>query len=351
MITLIFGRPGTGKTYEAVKYHILPNQKRENKVITNIPVSVSNSNLVIIEEPKIVDIVKIIDASNVELTFVLDEFQFLLKEDEEAWFQLFAQHRKFRTDFIIITQSPLSLPQKMYDLISFSHKITHNPFFLKKLTYIKKVYDGIPVGDRVIVLNSKLRFYSKKIFLSYQSFYKRDYVKTGNLFQFDNKSHIMVWPLIATITIIFLIYNFSVDRNFNLKSYITHSSPRLTAEAEAKTIDDIHPILLESSEDELLELSEDKLLESSEDDVANNNHSDRTLINLLFNSKIFITGWHYDKGTRVSYFDVWQKQLLFKITSENKIFENIAIQVYEDCLVTFEYQSKIKVVPCFTPKD
>ena len=40
MINAIVGRPGGGKTYEAVRYHILPtllNDKR--KVITNIPIN------------------------------------------------------------------------------------------------------------------------------------------------------------------------------------------------------------------------------------------------------------------------------------------------------------------------
>ncbi|PNQ53587.1 Zonular occludens toxin, partial [Vibrio agarivorans] len=122
MLSLIYGRPGTGKTYEAVKFHILPNLKLGNKVYTNIPVNLEDPNLEVNDSPKIHDIVNIIDSSEHEITFILDEFQFLLQEDEEAWFQLFAQHRKFRTDFFIITQSPLSLPEKIQDLISFAHK-------------------------------------------------------------------------------------------------------------------------------------------------------------------------------------------------------------------------------------
>ncbi|WP_277869797.1 zonular occludens toxin domain-containing protein, partial [Vibrio sp. 10N.261.52.A1] len=47
MITLIYGRPGTGKTYEAVKYHILPNLKLGNKVFTNIPINVSSEYLTV----------------------------------------------------------------------------------------------------------------------------------------------------------------------------------------------------------------------------------------------------------------------------------------------------------------
>tara|TARA_Y100000588_G_scaffold378235_1_gene458428 strand:+ start:1993 stop:3024 length:1032 start_codon:yes stop_codon:yes gene_type:complete len=339
MITLIYGRPGTGKTYEAVKYHILPNLKLGNKVFTNIPINVSSEYLTVNETPEIFDIVRLIDSSDVELTFVLDEFQFLLKEDEDAWFQLLAQHRKFRTDFFIITQSPLSLSEKMQDLISFSHKITHNPFFLKKWSYIKKVYDGVPTLERVVVLSSKLRFYSRKTFSNYNSFYQRDYVKTGNLFHFDNKSNIMFWPVLAAITLVFLIYNFSTERDFSLKSYISHSKAHVNLE-EKKDI----PV---TSERELKTETPQNISNENEQEVGiEESYSDMSLINLLFNSKIIIDSWYVDRGEKVTYFEVEQNKTSFKLTSNNMIFKKIEIINYEDCLLVFQYKNQVKVITC-----
>ena len=79
---------------------------------------------------------------------MLDELQVLQPEYEECWFQLFAQHRKFRIDVFISTQAPLSLPEKMADLISFFYKTTHNPMLLKKWIHVKKIYDGIPTEEK-----------------------------------------------------------------------------------------------------------------------------------------------------------------------------------------------------------
>ena len=339
MITLIYGRPGTGKTYEAVKYHILPNLKRGNKVVTNIPVNISDTNLIVNDTPKIIDIVNSIDSSDIELTFVLDEFQFLLKEDEDAWFQLLAQHRKFRTDFFIITQSPLSLPEKMHDLISFSHKITHNPFFLKKWSYIKKVYDGVPTLERVVVLSSKLRFYSKKTFSDYNSFYQRDYVKTGNLFHFDNKSNIMMWPVLALLIISFLIYNFSFERDFSLKSYISHSnaSENLNNSNDNSTSN----IEFNTPPPSQVHAEENK---THEEELGE--YGDKHLINILFSSNVLIDGWHMEKESKVTYFKVNQNKKSFKLTSKNSIFNKVKIINYEECLIVFQYGKNVKVVTC-----
>ncbi|KRS22353.1 hypothetical protein AAY72_03840, partial [Alishewanella sp. WH16-1] len=40
MINGLSGRPGAGKTYEAVVSHILPALKQGRKIITNIPLNV-----------------------------------------------------------------------------------------------------------------------------------------------------------------------------------------------------------------------------------------------------------------------------------------------------------------------
>ena len=341
MLSLIYGRPGTGKTYEAVKFHILPNLKLGNKIFTNIPVSITDPNLEVNESPQLTDIVKVIDDSEYEITFILDEFQFLLQEDEEAWFQLFAQHRKFRTDFFIITQSPLSLPEKIQDLISFAHKTTHNPFFLKKLSYIKKVYDGVPTEERVVVLNSKLRFYNKKVFGLYDSYYQRNYVKTGNLLHFDNKSNIMIWPIIAACVIVFLIYKFSVEREFSLKSYLDHSSPSISSNKEEK--------------EKIVPVKETKNKIYNEVMVDDNNvgvdqgslkNSDDELIDIIFKSRVFINGWHLKNKIKVYYYDVWQEKFMFRIKSDNHIFDKIEIKEYEDCLISINYKNNIKFIAC-----
>ncbi|MER0370175.1 zonular occludens toxin domain-containing protein, partial [Vibrio vulnificus] len=42
MINLIVGRPGGGKSYEAVVFHIIPAIQNGRKVVTNLPLNIDH---------------------------------------------------------------------------------------------------------------------------------------------------------------------------------------------------------------------------------------------------------------------------------------------------------------------
>ncbi|USH05456.1 Zonular occludens toxin [Grimontia kaedaensis] len=353
MLSLIYGRPGTGKSYEAVKYHILPNLKKGTLVVTNIPVHVDNPNLVYIEDIALSDVIPIVDEAEREVIFVIDEFQFAARENDEGWFQLFAQHRKFHTDFFIITQSPLSIPEKLRDLVSFSHKTTHNPLFLKNKTYIKKVYDGIPSRFRSVTLNSRLRLYDKKVFSLYDSFYKKNYLETGNVVYADINSSMMFWPFIAIFLVASVVLNFSVEKEFSVGSYLNHSKEPEGQDAEEA------PIWLP----EPPQAGEDFLTEAPPDTISNTpavvipkdampvSHpskpsKDGALIRLLFSSPVSIGGWHFENENRISYIDIMESGKNIRLKSDNPIFENVELYFYEECVAKLAYNSKDRIISC-----
>lgn len=349
MLSLIYGRPGTGKSYEAVKYHILPNLKKGTLVVTNIPIHVDSPHLIYIQDVNLSDVIPIVDNAERDVVFVIDEFQFASRENEEGWFQLFAQHRKFHTDFFIITQSPLSLPEKLRDLISFSHKTTHNPLFFKNKTYIKKVYDGIPNRFRNVTLSSRLRIYDKRVFSLYDSFYKKNYMDKGNVVYADINSSMMIWPFIAVFLVATVFMNFSIEKDFSVSSYLNHSkevepeeAPIWLPEPPQAGEPVVDSVPTESISVPITTQASAVPREHSTSKPSKND----ALIKLLFTSSVSIGGWHYEKDNRVSYIDINQSGSSIRLKSNNPVFEEVDLHFYEDCVAKLAYSTKDRIIAC-----
>ena len=130
------------------------------------------------------------------------------------------------------------------------------------------------------------------------------------------------------------MYNFSLDREFSLKSYVSHStqsSPNEITESISEPDPPSIPI------------------KTVEPQPSVNETNDTMFINLLFSSDIRITGWHFEYKNKVNYFKINNRGRTFTITSKNKIFEKIHVNFYEDCLASMEYNGKVKFVACKEP--
>jgi zona occludens toxin (predicted ATPase) len=139
MITLVFGVPGSGKTYWAVhtirKKALEPSDaffkvRDDTLLITNLKLKLdAEENYIYVEEWE-----QWLQYLNVQfwhswngwhgkkVFIVMDECQrffAIAKENPEVWFYL-QYHRHFGThNFIFITQTPKSIPGKLYELCEF----------------------------------------------------------------------------------------------------------------------------------------------------------------------------------------------------------------------------------------
>lgn len=209
MINLLLGAPGGGKSYEAVVFHVLPALEKGRKVITNLPLNVSEfekihpgcSSLIEIRHqtkaPRPAEQLETQqNTQRVTMTatpwraipfwhpddfadewrhpeqnfgplYVIDEchiplpFRGTLVQVEE-WFSL---HRHHNADVLLITQSYGKINAAIRDLVQVVYRVRKNVALGSMGSYTRKVQDGL----RGEVVNTSIRQYEPKFFNLYKS--------------------------------------------------------------------------------------------------------------------------------------------------------------------------------------
>lgn len=224
MITLIAGRPGSGKTYEAVKYHILPAIQEGRKVITNVPINKEYVSKVlgadVAENCEVVDF----DFSDFDsgaavfpfsrpshysdewrdengrgALYVIDEAHFAIPNggtfpDVKKFYTM---HRHYGVDILLMTQNPRQLDKDICNLIEIVYKCTKQTSMGSSKTYVKKVQDGMR-GD---IVNTSIRKYDKTVF----PFYKSHTQSNKSVLEAsakDIKPFWKRWPVVGTVVLL-----------------------------------------------------------------------------------------------------------------------------------------------------
>lgn len=190
MINLILGRPGGGKSYEAVTYHIIPAVKSGRKVVTNLPLNIDHFAKVFGEEVRELIVVidsKLNDFGNIDRPFskpedyqdewkndkgqgvlvVVDEAHMVLPTSgtDKKVLEFLSLHRHYGIDVVLITQSDRKLHKDVRDMVQLVYRCSKNTALGSDKSYTQKVQDGC----RGAVVNTNQRRYNKSYFPFYQS--------------------------------------------------------------------------------------------------------------------------------------------------------------------------------------
>lgn len=189
MITCITGRGRSGKTYEAVRYHIIEALKKGRKVITNVPLNITHFKAVLGDEVEtLIDVREYNfsdygnerpfsrpdcyiddwrDSDNKGPLYVIDEAHLSLKRgktrDEVKEFYTMHGHRGI--DITLLTQNLRQMDIDITNLIDIVIKCTKNRALGSDSTYTRKVQDGY----RGAVVNEDQRRYQAAYFKFYKS--------------------------------------------------------------------------------------------------------------------------------------------------------------------------------------
>lgn len=214
MINILIGPPGGGKSFEAVVFHVLPALKKGRKVITNLPLVLSEFLKISPEFEKLID-VRVVSLAGEKVRPFSD-----LQDYADAWrhpetgsgplyvidecheaiprmtasvpvMEWFAKHRHESADVLLVTQSYGKLHADIRDMIQLVYRVKKATAFGSQTSYIRKVQDGLR-GD---VVNTTVRKYDPKFFKLYQS-----HTKGGGqeLEAQDVKPIWFRWPFIGT---------------------------------------------------------------------------------------------------------------------------------------------------------
>jgi len=193
MITLIAGMPKSGKSYEAVKYHILVALSKGRKVVTNLPLFVDEISKLLGFD--VSSLVSIVDHDYKNFTDSASKFPFSKPDHytdlwrnhkgqgplyviDEAHFSLprtgtdpsvkkfFTMHGHAGVDILLLTQFPRQIDKDVLDLIEVVYRTIKNTALGSSSTYTKKVQ----AGYRGAVVNTTQRTYDPSIFPLYKAF-------------------------------------------------------------------------------------------------------------------------------------------------------------------------------------
>lgn len=192
MINILLGAPGSGKSYEAVVYHVLAALQRGRKVITNLPLIVERFAAI---DPIYLPLIEVRDTVGRGLRedgsparvfaavedyaddwrhpegfgplFVIDECHFCLPKigTSRAVDEWYSMHRHFNVDVLLITQSAAKISVAIRDLVQVCYKVRKAHAFGKPDHYIRRVFDGI----RGSVISEGERKYKPEFFGLYKS--------------------------------------------------------------------------------------------------------------------------------------------------------------------------------------
>lgn len=198
MINFLLGVPGSGKSYEAVVFHIIPALNEGRLVITNMPLNLEHFRAVMPDKAALIQLIQPTKDNPVPFRtlrdygsdwrhpdtgigplYVIDECHKSLPRGStmlpvEEWY---AEHRHELADVLLITQSYGKLSKAVCDLVDLVYRCRKNTALGSSTTYTRKVQDGI----RGEVVNTEVRKYRPEFFPFYTSHTKSSHAATEAL--------------------------------------------------------------------------------------------------------------------------------------------------------------------------
>lgn len=235
MINGLFGRPRSGKSYEAVRYHIIPTALKLRLVVTNIPINLDKvkqiygedvANCIIIVHTDFGDYGTVRpfsipedftkyewrDDSGVGPLFVVDEAHMSVGRDCKTPIkEYYSLHGHYGHDIILVSQDPQKINKDIKNMVEVSWRCVKLSAFGKDDKYSKKTYHGVPVRN-VDFVHEEERSYDKQFFPFYKSHTqsKNDVIEATHkdlkASLFPHKKKIMATVLIGAVFSIYTGY-------------------------------------------------------------------------------------------------------------------------------------------------
>lgn len=368
-INIIVGRPGSGKSYESIVYHVLPALKEGRKVVTNLPLNLEHFEKVFGS-----DVLDLIDIKTDSFSkengviksfsdpsdftddewknekqqgplFVIDECHFVYPSSNNKkgslineCLEYFSMHRHYGHDILLMTQSLGKLHKDLRAMIQIQYAVSKHTAAGSDKSYSQKVYDGaLPRANKV---NDNLRIYKKEYFPFYQSHTMSD-KSVNEAHAKDVKPFYKHWVfyLLAIFVVVFI---YMVSQG--------HLNPMAATEKLSENSSSLKP----SKSENPSHLNDNKISKTIVDTVKPTNTSEP------FDSiKLHIAGF-----SDSSYIDdlgrfIEQKKIYFNGSKNGRIVADLKlsdfylagydVSVLSDCLVKLSFKNISRFIICDSP--
>ena len=200
MINGIQGKPGGGKSYEAVVTHIIPTITQDRrKVVTNLPLNIDKFCEIYGDYCR--DLIEVVDgefhnyggerpfskkdhflqyeswqnSQGQKVYFFIDECHLAMPTQgtEKELTEFFSMHRHYGFDIMLITQNFRKVNRDIKDMIQMSYRCIKKTHMGQDDKYILKVHDGVGTTNSSVYRTDE-RVYEKRYFCLYTSHTKNN---------------------------------------------------------------------------------------------------------------------------------------------------------------------------------
>lgn len=390
MINALEGIPGSGKSYEAVAYHVLPALRAGRKVITNLPLIVDAFAAI---DPTYSDLIEVRtrpaprigdwDASNIAEReafqlwtdrdpeaqsanvstfgsvwdfystwrndkgqgplYVVDECHVPLPSGRKGspptpvevvqWFKL---HRHYNSDVLLMTQSFRDVDQAIAGIIATMIKCRKADILGNKDEYIRKVH----AGYRGAEIQRNIRKYDSKYFGLYKSNTQSESnaeTENQDVSPFIVKFKRFTWAFWA-VAIAYMIYAFWPEDGKSVWGQKTVPAAR-----KFESIAPMHSSALQKAQQGPAQVSQQPADGPSAPAAPE-------IKDPLFGKLLHMTGDLSKQGRdQITFVVSSEGRRVFDLTSDDLMQAGYRVQRLANCMATVTYQSIVRPVTCDAP--
>jgi zona occludens toxin len=372
MIHGISGKPGGGKSYEAVVRHIIPIvTKDKRKVVTNLPLNIDRFCDVYGDFCR--DLIEVVDGQfhnyggerpfskkdhylqyedwqnekGQKVYFFIDECHLAMPTQgtEKELTEFFSMHRHYGFDIMLITQNFRKVNRDIKDMVVNHYRAIKKSMMGQDDKYILKVHDGA-VSSRVSEVATHERSYEKKYFAFYQSHTKSD-TSVDEASSNDIEKWYKHWSIKASAA--FFIFGFYIIGS----KLFADDKPNKTIEAKP-SIEQVN----NQSSNSVAPRSAAPVVPESQKSLQQVEYEQRVAESKSFHPfykmQLSVSGYseYTDNGFRVKvvYFSATQNgQHIFTINNADLLMAGYDIQVLGDCAVAISYFDYSDYLTCNAP--
>jgi len=381
MINGIAGKPGGGKSYEAVKSHVIPAIKDGRMVVTNLPLQVEHFVAVYGEQVR--DLIVIVDYNYHDygsakpfsvigdwlkhqdwkndkgqgVLFCIDEAHLSLPNGKgSAEFtkvlEFLSMHRHYGFDVLLITQNFKKVHRDIRDMVQLVYRCIKKSMFGQDDQYIIKVHEGCTTQ----VVNTDEREYESYIFKFYKSHTKSE----GQIVEATTRD-VTPWHKTGLMKLSYVVLFFAALMVVNLIHTITKDDEEVVVEevkvkVSKPTIKTASPSVnsntpINTSESLSVPKPKPKPTIKTPADLEEEKHQ-----RIIAMSKerhpfhkvgLSISGFAEDLNYKIFYFSAQQNgQHIFTLTSKDLLLAGYDLQILGECMVVLEFHKYSEYITC-----
>lgn len=375
MINAIVGRPRSGKSYEAVMFHILPAAKEGRLVITNIPIFLDKV-AVYYGEDAAKNITCVSAAFNEygmirpfsvpeDFTkyewrndkgqgplFVVDEAHLSLGTDaKRPVLEYLSLHGHYGHDIILLTQSPRKLHRDVKDMVEVCWRCVKKSIFGDDSEYIKKTYHGVPQRNDGFVHEEERQYQSQ-----YFQFYKSHTQSQGSVDEATAKDiKANIFPR-KKLSIGLMVIGSLFAVFFGMQMFSAPTKSQQPADASSKPAASLPSASSQSFEPSIYPERVRPYPDSRQPESDPVRSKTPKISGHPFNKvQLHVDGWgKYFTGkylVKDYYFAASQNgQLVFTLTLSDLKLAGYDVTVYGDCAVRISYDDYTEWLTCDSPQ-